>query len=181
MIVEPEVLVAFEKTWRSIVMPAGHWDHDLVMRELYDYGMLLDNVPLVYDHVTRGAVSKPNTIAADVIAMADEAAGEWERIVVQEETEELRDQIRFLEGEVRAYKVTLDALDDPVRAAILLGPSPTAGDFIEVERPGLAEEVDALRSALERTVRNFRLLLGGGPVRDVDEMFGEVERALGKS
>lgn len=74
MSAEPEVAEAFADMWADIVMPGGEWDHDQVMRELYDYKMLLDNVPKVYDHVTQGRISKPNTLAYEVIGQADEVA-----------------------------------------------------------------------------------------------------------
>lgn len=44
--------------------------------ELNDYAMLLREVPKVYDHITGGAISKPNTLADAVIAEAD-ARAEW--------------------------------------------------------------------------------------------------------
>lgn len=57
--------------WVPIVAPGGVLNLELVKRELYDYAMLLDNVPRVYSHATGGRVSKPNTDAGAVIAEID--------------------------------------------------------------------------------------------------------------
>lgn len=62
-----EVLHAFHARWADIVKPRGKWDHDQVMRELYDFGQLLDEVPKVYLTITGGRIAKPNTIAAAVL------------------------------------------------------------------------------------------------------------------
>jgi len=45
---------------------------DQIRAEWADIASLSDNVSHVYDHVTGGMVSKPNTVSRDVIAMADE-------------------------------------------------------------------------------------------------------------
>jgi hypothetical protein len=55
--------------WRGIY-PDGMEMQD-VLDELLDLETVAKNVSLVYDHVTGGKVSKPNTLAAEVIAMAD--------------------------------------------------------------------------------------------------------------
>lgn len=64
----------FDDFWRELVCPNGEWDFDAVKAELHDYRTLLREVSVVYQHVTGDAISKPNTSAADVIAMADEYA-----------------------------------------------------------------------------------------------------------
>lgn len=63
----------FEEFWRDIVAhPDGTLDEDAVKRELHDYHNMLHNVPLVYDHVTNGLISKPNTLAHEVINAFDD-------------------------------------------------------------------------------------------------------------
>ena len=57
--------------WAPLVEHNGVVDMELVKAELHDYHMLLSNVPIVYDHITGGRISKPNTSATDVIAEAD--------------------------------------------------------------------------------------------------------------
>jgi hypothetical protein len=64
---EPEVEQIFDEFWRDIVMPNGVLDLDQVKRELFDYHMILGEVPKVYDAVTGGRISKPNTVADAVI------------------------------------------------------------------------------------------------------------------
>lgn len=50
----------------------GSINLEAIKNELSDYSFLLDQVPLVYDSVTGGRISKPNTYAFEVIAQADE-------------------------------------------------------------------------------------------------------------
>lgn len=70
--VPPEVQATFDEFWRGIVMPDGRWDLGQVMRELHDYHDLLDEVPKVYMEVTGGMISKPNTLASEVLRVHDE-------------------------------------------------------------------------------------------------------------
>lgn len=67
----------YEKTyntfWKGIVETDGVLDKDAVMRELSDFHTLIQNVPLVYDHATRGRITKPNTSADFVIREIDES------------------------------------------------------------------------------------------------------------
>lgn len=56
----------YENTWQSfwkeIVMGIdGQPDLEQIKKELYNYKILLKNVPIVYDSVTFGRISKPNT------------------------------------------------------------------------------------------------------------------------
>ena len=52
----------FKDFWTEIVCnPDGTLNMDAVQRELADYYFMLQEVPKVYDHVTGGAISKPNT------------------------------------------------------------------------------------------------------------------------
>jgi hypothetical protein len=67
-----EVRAVFAEFWEPIVRPGGRWDLAQVMRELHDYSGLLDQVRLVYDEITRGRISKPNTLAADVLGVHEE-------------------------------------------------------------------------------------------------------------
>jgi hypothetical protein len=69
---DAEVRKVWDEFWAPIVMRGDQLDIEQVMRELYDYHVVLDNVPLVYDHVTGGHLSKPNTAARHVIEYADE-------------------------------------------------------------------------------------------------------------
>lgn len=79
MAAEPEVEETFEEFWRDIVTNAdGTLDVDQVKRELHDYRTLLREVPRVYQRVTGGRISKPNTHADAVIGIVDELEAERE-------------------------------------------------------------------------------------------------------
>jgi len=66
---DPEAV--FQDIWYDIVCPGGVWDYEQLKLELCDYHMLLAEVPVVYDHVSGGSISKPNTLASEVIAEHD--------------------------------------------------------------------------------------------------------------
>lgn len=63
----------YDEFWKDIVEnPDGTLDVDAVKRELADFRHMIREVPLVYDHVTGGMLSKPNYYASSVISAADE-------------------------------------------------------------------------------------------------------------
>ena len=61
----------YEEFWKDLVEVDGKIDKDKVMRELSDYRFMLEQVPKVYDHVSGGRISKPNTYAFEVIGQHD--------------------------------------------------------------------------------------------------------------
>jgi len=67
----------FEEFWKEIIVREdGTWDHDAIMRELYDYSICMEECAKVYMHVTGGLLSKPNTAAEHVIGAFDESLDE---------------------------------------------------------------------------------------------------------
>lgn len=54
-----------------------------VQNELEDYHVILDNVCIVYDHITGGRISKANTLAHEVTSVADD----YYRDLYEEEVE----------------------------------------------------------------------------------------------
>jgi len=63
-----QVQAVFEEFWQPIVMLNGEWDLEQVKRELYDYRQVMSRVSEVYEYITHGRISKPNTDPAIVIA-----------------------------------------------------------------------------------------------------------------
>jgi hypothetical protein len=60
--------------WKEIVEnPDGSINIEQVKKELFDYSMMLDAVPKVYDYVTGGHCSKPHTKPEAVMSLHDEA------------------------------------------------------------------------------------------------------------
>lgn len=73
----PDYVVEFERTWRGMVADGrGGLEVDKVAREFADYRNLLLEVPKVYDEMTGGRFSKPNTKAEYIIEAVDERAAE---------------------------------------------------------------------------------------------------------
>ncbi len=62
----------FKDFWEEIVCPNGKWDLEQVKKELADFKMVMDEVTLVYDHITGGKLSKLLTRHQAVIDAADE-------------------------------------------------------------------------------------------------------------
>ncbi|MEV8638913.1 hypothetical protein AB0395_45390 [Streptosporangium sp. NPDC051023] len=74
---QPDYEKTYNEFWKEIVEhPDGTLDRDQLMRELADYRMVLREVGLVYDHITGGRISKPNTLATAVMAVADDRVEE---------------------------------------------------------------------------------------------------------
>lgn len=67
-----EVETVWADFWAPIVAPDGVLNLEQVKAELHDYYTLICEVPKVYDHITGGRISKPNTLASVVIAEHDE-------------------------------------------------------------------------------------------------------------
>jgi hypothetical protein len=90
----------YEKTykefWKEIVERNGKLNMIQIKKELFDYHKMMGQVGLVYDHITGGAVSKPNTEAKTVIAIADDVVGEQ----IANRAETIRQMIELLDKEV---------------------------------------------------------------------------------
>lgn len=62
----------FDKFWKPIILnPDGTLNLEQIKKELHDFYTMLKNVPVVYDHVTGGRISKPLTPAEVVCSEAD--------------------------------------------------------------------------------------------------------------
>ncbi|MEV4246993.1 hypothetical protein AB0J63_26715 [Streptosporangium canum] len=73
MTVQPDYVKTYNDFWKDIVEnPDGTLNHDQLMRELADYRMVMEQVSLVYDEITGGRISKPNTMAGAVLGVANE-------------------------------------------------------------------------------------------------------------
>ena len=86
---ELDVEDIFNDFWQNIVcLPDGSPDLAQIKRELYDYHMIIQEVPKVYGHVTGGRISKPHTKAHAVIGEADDRMQEWIDEAVKEALDE---------------------------------------------------------------------------------------------
>lgn len=63
----------YDEFWKELVENEdGTLNKEAIQNELYDFKFLIEQVPLVYDNVTGGRISKPNTYASEVINAADD-------------------------------------------------------------------------------------------------------------
>ncbi len=63
----------FEQNWKDIlILPDGTLDVEQLKKELHDFSLMIHTIPLVYEHITGGKLSKHLYHAETVIASADE-------------------------------------------------------------------------------------------------------------
>ena len=68
-----EVQSNWEQNWKDIlVLPDGSIDVEQLKKELHDFSRMMDTIPLVYEHITGGKLSKCLYDAQTVISCADE-------------------------------------------------------------------------------------------------------------
>lgn len=68
---DDDELESFHRFWDDIIYINGRMSEAQVTLELYDYMRMVVEVPVVYDYITGGLISKPNAHAASVIQAAD--------------------------------------------------------------------------------------------------------------
>ena len=97
--------VIYETFWKDLVENLdGTINKDRLIRELSDYYWLISSVSLVYDHVTGGRISKPNTLPEEVIAKADD----YTRKLFDEE---LKYHYKVWEDEEEYLKNEIESID----------------------------------------------------------------------
>ncbi len=74
--VDKQVEEVWNESWVPILICGGELDLQQLKRELYDFSCMMREVAIVYDTLTGGLVSKPNTCASTVIELAEEHAAE---------------------------------------------------------------------------------------------------------
>ncbi|MGI4862411.1 MAG: hypothetical protein ACRYFZ_00695 [Janthinobacterium lividum] len=68
----PDTMATYQENWDEFwaelcLNPDGSANLDQIKRELSDFREIMDSVSEVYDHLTKGRISKPNTCAKAVI------------------------------------------------------------------------------------------------------------------
>ena len=80
----------FENYWKAAVCKRdGSLNVDRVKRELHDYLVVMTNAAKVYMHVTGGKISKPNTLAFEVIDEADRNREEFLKDFLKDQLEQM--------------------------------------------------------------------------------------------
>lgn len=69
--------------WKDIIYKDGKIDEEQVMKELEDYGFILEEVPKVYCEITGGLLSKPNYKAEVVLAEFNERF--WDKEIIKDD------------------------------------------------------------------------------------------------
>ena len=93
--------------WKKWVYPKGATAKQ-VQNELADYYMILEQVTQVYSELTGGRISKPNTMAFEVIGQANELVEAAIKEYCAEETEELcEDKQTLLKGVREILQLTM--------------------------------------------------------------------------
>lgn len=84
--------------------------------EFADFKMVVDHCSEVYDHFSRGRISKPNTLPREVITLADDFATQDVKEAVAEETQELREGLAAVTARLRDVEAERDKLRVSFRA-----------------------------------------------------------------
>lgn len=102
---EKEVNRVYNEFWKDILEDSnGELDIEQLKKELHDYHSLLDEVPRVYMYVTGGRISKPNTVADEVIS-------EYFNLVETEINEALEEQKKEFREKLSPVKNALAIVD----------------------------------------------------------------------
>jgi hypothetical protein len=113
---------AASEFWSGIVYPEGA-TAEQVQAELTDYRTFMHEAAIVYDHITRGRISKVNTLASAVISEADEMFQDDLQQAIRDEIEAAQidpDVARVLAERVRQdEKWGVQDHDDPAWLMIL--------------------------------------------------------------
>lgn len=104
----PDVPEHVERIWRDfwadIVAPHGVIDISKVKLELSDFHGLLEEVPKVYMHVTGGRISKPHTLAREVISVHDDYISELVGDEIKDSTQAQRaDEMHHALARIEAW------------------------------------------------------------------------------
>jgi len=90
MSAKPDYIKTYEEFWKDILEDdVGNLNKDALMRELYDFHVLLEQVPIVYEHISGGATSKPHVDAVTMITLNDNRIAEIIKDKVEEFNAEL--------------------------------------------------------------------------------------------
>jgi hypothetical protein len=87
---------------------------EAIKLELADYHFLLQQVPIVYDHVTGGRISKATTYAKDVCVVSDD----YVTGLVEREVAEALEAFRALRHKLFAQAMEASALTEHLQAAL---------------------------------------------------------------
>jgi len=75
----------YNEFWKELVEKDGVVDMTQVKKELCDFKYMIDQVPLIYEHVTGGTLSKPMYSAKTVIAQADDHSQQVYEDLIEDE------------------------------------------------------------------------------------------------
>lgn len=67
-----EIEEVYERFWKPILERDGEIDIQKLKKELFDFKMIMRNVSIVYDEITGGKISYPDTNAEAVIDAAED-------------------------------------------------------------------------------------------------------------
>lgn len=87
----------YDRFWKDIIEIDGAVDMEAVKAELSDFEFILEEVPKVYDELTHGRISKPNTYAFEVIREANKAFEDNEKEIALDDIEDMAKDSKTVE------------------------------------------------------------------------------------
>jgi hypothetical protein len=109
-----EVEKVYQEFWAELLSLNGVLSMALVKKELFDYYNFLDETAKVYDHVTGGRISKPNTLAVAVNGEADARVDELIAEALDDEAQSIYElclEIEKLPASEQQTKISVMASD----------------------------------------------------------------------
>lgn len=107
--------------WKDIVLTEdGKLNVEQVEKELSDFRFIMEQVPLVYSHITNGNLSKVNYFASAVI-------GEADRVQQQEIEEAVKEAVELKDAEISTLK-------EQMRDMLVFTEPPTAVEWAIMRR-----------------------------------------------
>lgn len=98
----------YNEYWKDLIEKNGEVSMNNLVKELCDYRYVLEQVPIVYCHITGGRMSKPNYEAHAVIADADDSYAECIEGCIRE------DLLGTLKDDTLSDKEKLELINDYV-------------------------------------------------------------------
>lgn len=102
----------YNSWWKEIIEKDGVMDREQIMKELLDYTTLMENVSIVYDHITGGRISEEFTDPHIVISIVEDRENEDINEAIEEAVKET--EVEYKE-KIRDLKIELGKLTNSIK------------------------------------------------------------------
>ena len=99
-------LQSIKKKWNWLYNKKGKLIETAVLKEIYDYDYILNQVPKVYEEITNGLLSKPNYPAETILRCHNDFF--WDKKIIIDDIIEMMNTTKTLEElkeELKSYLI----------------------------------------------------------------------------